>query len=467
MSSARSRVGAAVAGLALASLAIVPAARADSSPRTPPTASATASATASPGATATASPSATPVAGVHLAAPAVTGTTGRQAADAAHFVAATLAAGGHHYVYPGTASLDGGNTVDAILALDGVGVGRDEAAAAAAYLVAHLGDYVGAGGETYAGPTAKALLAVLAQGLDPHDVGGTDLLARLAGLETSSGRFSDVSAWGDYSNTIGQSLAVIALARAGETVSGTAVAYLAGLQCPDGGFTNDPAAEVCESDPDATAFAVQALLSVSVPTLDTSAAAAAGLDYLTGIQTGAGGVASSTGGPNANSTGVAAQAFAAGGRASALAAAQSFLAGLQYDCSYAARLRGGIAFQASDRAARSATAPADTDLRATPQAALGLAGGTLAAVTSDGAVAGTTAPVCAARTSSTSSAGSAEPAAATTAGSTAGSTAGDPGSLAYTGALVGGPLLLAALLVLGGLTALVTGSLLRRRGAHS
>ena len=222
---------------------------------------------------------------VHLAAPAVSGSTGQQALEAAHFVAATLAAGGHHYVYPGTTYFDGGNTIDAILALDGAGVGQHEAAAATAYLVAHLGDYIGTGGETYAGPTAKALLAVLAQGLDPHDVGGTDLLATLAGLETPSGRFSDVSAWGDYSNTIGQALAIIALARAGATVSDAAVTYLVGMQCPDGGFTNDPTASTCESDPDATAFAVQALLSVSVTALDTSADAGAGLDYLAGVQT--------------------------------------------------------------------------------------------------------------------------------------------------------------------------------------
>lgn len=480
MSIASRRVGAAVASTLLATIALAPAAIADvgASPTTSPSASPTPSAgpaSPTPGVTATstssptpapstASPtptvSSTPSASVHLAAPAVSGTTATQAENAAAFIAATLAAGGDHYVYPGTTYFDGGNTIDAILALDGAGVGQSEAAAATDYLAAHLGDYIGTGGETYAGPTAKALLAFVAQGWDPHQVGGTDLVSTLAGLETSSGRFSDHSAFGDYSNTIGQALAIIALARAGGTVSTQAVSFLLAQQCSDGGFRNDLAVQGCTSDPDATAFAVQALLTVASSTPPTAGAAAAGLDYLVARQGADGGIASAQSPENANTTGVAAQAFAAGGRASALSEAQGFIAGLQYDCTYQAPLRGGIAFTAADRAGTGTTTPADSDLRATPQAALGLAGGTLAWVSGVENSPGTTAMVCAAPTASTSTSPGA------TAQPTVTPTVADAGSLAYTGAPVLTPVLLALALLGTGAALLVTGSLVRRRGAH-
>ncbi len=502
MSSPRTRVGAAVASLLLSApvvLSLAAPARADTGPvaTDSPAPSATTPAQPSPSLTAptpggpsptgtpTAAgptgplPSTTPSAGppsgpatapraeratgtatVRIAGPAASGSTGQRAADAAAFVATTLAAAGDHYVYPGTTYLDGGNTIDAILALDGSGAGQDEAATAAGYLSAHLGDYIGSSGETYAGPTAKALLAALAQGLDPHAVGGTDLLATLQGLETSSGRFSDVSSYGDYSNTIGQSLAVVALARAAAPVSAAAVGFLGAQQCPDGGFRVDPAAARCASDPDATAFAVQALLAVpSAPSLDTAAAAAAALDHLVAVQGADGGVASAGGAENANTTGVAAQAFAAAGRTGPLTRAQGFLAALQYGCSFPAGVRGGIAFTTADHATRaavgSAAVPDDSDLRATPQAALALAGGTLVSVTATGAIAGAPAMAC--------------PAAASPGSATAASTAATSAvaaSLAYTGA----PLLAQALLGLGlvivGAGAVAGSRGLRHRGSR-
>ncbi len=44
-----------------------------------------------------------------------------QTAYAADFVARTLAAGGDHYVYPNCTFFDGGNTIDAIIALSALG----------------------------------------------------------------------------------------------------------------------------------------------------------------------------------------------------------------------------------------------------------------------------------------------------------------------------------------------------------
>ena len=132
-----------------------------------------------------------------------------------------------------------------------------------------------------------------------------------------------------------------------------------------------------------------------------------GLDYLAGIQGSDGGVggAGPTAAHNANSTGLAGQAFLAGGRSAQARAAQGYLRGLQYGCTYPAAFRGGIAY---DRAAFTAAAAKgatvqDQDRRATSQALLALAGTPLYAVSATGADA--TAPdlACAAPTSTTTS----------------------------------------------------------------
>jgi hypothetical protein len=139
-----------------------------------------------------------------LRAALVPGDRSDQAAYAAGFVARTLAARDDHYNYPASTFFDGGNTIDAILALDGAGAGLDQADASTDYLAAHVNDYVGypdpAGSptaETYAGPLGKLVIGVVAQGGDPTDFGGQDLVARLEGLMTVDGRFSDKSNIGD------------------------------------------------------------------------------------------------------------------------------------------------------------------------------------------------------------------------------------------------------------------------------
>src|SRR6478735_10862925 len=190
-----------------------------------------------------------------------------QTAYAADFIARTLASGDDHYNFPEfpgfPISPDVGNTIDAILALDGAGAGSNQANASFAFVEANVSNYMGADfASTFAGPTAKALLAVLAQGGDPTAFGGVDLLGSLQATEgaVEPGRFSDLPVdcgFGqcDFSNTIGQSLAIIALIRAGEPVSTASVDFLLAQQCADGGFRNDMDAQVCTSDADATAFA--------------------------------------------------------------------------------------------------------------------------------------------------------------------------------------------------------------------
>lgn len=412
-----------------------------------------------------------------VAARIAPGTPVEQAGYAGGFIVRTLAARGDHYNYPSSTIFDGGNTIDAVLALDGAKVGLSGADAAMDYLADHVNDYVGypdpsdpSSPETYAGPLGKLVLGVVAHGGDPSDFGGQDLVARLQGLLTPGGRFSDQSNFGDpsnptgdYSNTIGQALDVIALGRATGSVPDSAADFLLAQQCADGGFRGnlDDAAAPCTSDTDATGFAAQALVGLFGAS-DPRAVEA--LTYLSTRQAANGGFLNDDGQYNANTAGVAAQAFAAGGFAPQLARAQSFLAGLQLDCTAAVALRGGIAFTAADLATLTATptntAAIDRALRATPQATLGLAGGSLLTVTADGAA--TTAPTLACATTSTTTTTTTTTVASPT--SSAPAASATPGSLALTGSDVAPLLLLAVgLLCLGAGALAVAG----RKGAHA
>ena len=372
---------------------------------------------------------------------------------------------------------DLGLTLDSILALDAAGAGQTEATAATQYVADHVGDYIGTTyGQLYAGSVAKTLLTAVAQGVDPGAFGGVDLVASLQSLETPSGRFSDDAGGSDYSNLIGQSLAVLALQRAGVNPSTDAVGAIRANQCSDGGFSLSFGASPCSSDPDVTTFAVQALIAAAGV---SDADAQDGLDYLAGIQGADGGVggAGPTADANANSTGLAGQAFLAGGRAAQARAAQSYLLDLQYDCAAPASLRGGIAYNAAAKAA--ATEPTDQDHRSTAQAVLALAGTPLFAVSATGADA--TAPdlACAATTSSTTTSSTSStsattsttrPAGAVTSATSAQADPADavpvaaPGSLAFTGSNVAAMVLLAMLLLGVGAAALVVA---RRKGAHA
>ncbi len=397
-----------------------------------------------------------------------------QTGYAADFIARTLAAGGDHYEYPDFAAFDGGNTIDAMIGLAASGAGATQLAESLTYLEANVGGYMGADYDsTYAGPTAKAVIGVLAAGGDPTDADGLDLVAELQATEgaVEPGRFSDLPVdcgftTCDYSNTIGQALGVIALVRAGEPLSTDAVDFLLDQQCADGGFRGNMDAATCVSDPDATGFAAQALVAAAAPEAGDA------LDWLADAQNPDGSLESDEGVANANTTGVAAQAFAAGARDSALADAQAFLGTLQYDCTAAAALRGGIAFSEADR---STTAVEDSDLRATGQATVGLAGESLlSAVVTQAQTPGTVGRVCATSTPTTSpsttpsTTPTSDPTTTPTSGSDGGETTGPvasgPGALAQTGSDLLLPIGVAVvLMVIGGLA--LTAS--RRRGAHA
>jgi len=289
---------------------------------------------------------------------------------------------------------DYGLTADTVIALAAAGVGLDYSTAAMDYLETNVELYVGdadrvgdADGEFYAGALAKTLLAADVTGRDPATFGEVDVLSRLLSTEQPSGRFSDISAFGDFSNNIGQSFAVLALARVDPSaLSPAAAGFLAGQQCVDGGALNGNVPLTIGADPcaaesssiDTTSFAVQALLAVG-----DSDSAAAGLSYL-GRSQGAEGSFSDLGVENSNSTGLAAQTLRVGGLDAPADAAVDWLVARQLDCSAPPEQQGAIAY--TDGPDGSPLYD-DRATRATTQAAPGIAGVGL----SDVAAAGSTA----------------------------------------------------------------------------
>lgn len=252
------------------------------------------------------------------------------AAAASSWLAGQLVDGDHmETVFDGTGYPDHGLTADVILALTSTGSEDEAATAATGWLTDpdNVTAYVGSGAEQYAGAHAKLALTAIARGLDPTDLGDLDIIRGLKALETDEGRFSDASAWSDYSNVITQSFALIALERGTEDgASDASVDFLAGAQCDDGGFPSAfPTDGSCASEPDGTGFAVQALLATGA-----DEAAADALDWLIRERAANGSWASDANGepvPNANSTGVASQALTAAGEDTA--ASRSFLVSLQ------------------------------------------------------------------------------------------------------------------------------------------
>ncbi|MGW2548246.1 peptidase, partial [Kitasatospora sp. NPDC001574] len=261
--------------------------------------------------------------------------TVRPDAAAAGWLARQLVDGDHfESVFDGTAYPDQGLTIDAVLAFAASRSSDQAAAKATAWLARPdvIGGYLGDGTtEAYAGATAKLLLAVEVRGENPTAFGGVDLPDRLRSLQSPSGRFSDRSQWGDYSNAFGQSLALIALKRTPGGAPAAAVDFLADSQCAEGGFPVSYGQATCASDADATALAVQALAATG-----RTAKANAGLGWLTGHQNADGGFAAAGATTsNANTTGLATQALFSGGRFGAGLKGWSSLVKLQQGCSAA------------------------------------------------------------------------------------------------------------------------------------
>jgi hypothetical protein len=283
-------------------------------------------------------------------------------------------------VYDGTAYDDAGLTLDAVLAF---AAGKSNAVRARAALTwlsdsATLSSYIGDGTtESYVGAHAKLALALQVSGRSPGSYGGRDILGELVRLQSDDGRFHDTSAWGDYANTFGQSLATIVMKRAGRTGrAGIASGFLTRQQCTDGGVPITFDAATCTGDVDATAIAIQAFRATGRTTAAAKAA--------TWLRAHAAPTA------NSNSAGLVAAALTVVGGKANLAVAEgnrALIRSLQQGCTAPVGRRGAIAYAAGpfDKAA----AP-----RATTQAILGLAGANLTTLSAAGSAAGAPAMTC-------------------------------------------------------------------------
>ncbi|MFD4675555.1 peptidase [Lentzea sp. NPDC058450] len=257
---------------------------------------------------------------------------------------------------------DQGLTIDAIFAFAAARTADDYSDRAIAWLAKPeiSSGYLGADGESYAGAHAKLAVAARVKGKNPRAFGGVDLIAGLKALQAPSGRFSDRSAFGDFSNAFTQSYALVALGR-----DAAGAGYLAASQCPDGGFPVTFETSPCVSDVDATAIAVQALRAQGKPVTRA-------VTWLKTKQQADGGFPSAAGASNANSTGLVAQVV----HGTAAVKARKYLKSVQVGCSDQAN-KGAIAFDASGF--DPANAP-----RATAQAVLGLTGANLTTLRSGG-----------------------------------------------------------------------------------
>ena len=238
-----------------------------------------------------------------------------------------LSANGHRVPSEfGAEFTDWGLTIDFILALAGGQRGNSaETAATTANVMNNAPSYVtgvdfGSPDERYAGPLGKLLFVAHVQGVSTSNLGGLDIEAELrARMQTSGpqqGRFSDVSAFGDFSNGFGQAFAVLALDGSAGGIPPAAMTFLMAQQCPGGGFrlfydSGDACTNDAEADTDATAMAIQALEAERGAPGATSAESravgwlAARQDPATGSFSGTGPTAT----PNANTTGLVARSL--------------------------------------------------------------------------------------------------------------------------------------------------------------
>ena len=325
---------------------------------------------------------------------------------AAGWLGRQLAANGN--VLPYNGATDWGLTVDALLALASAGVGGDQIAATAAKLAASGDAYVGPSAQASANAVkiAKTAFGLEVAGLDPTHFGKRDLLAELRGTVGSSG------AIGAPATAVTQSYGLLALARSGGGAPAIAISWLQAQQCasgPNAGAYGWSAS--CDSaDADTTALAAQALLAAGVPASDPSVRAAKA--WLISAQEAGGGIASSMGGVNTNTTGIAAQLLRGVADTSdtaaqhTLTAAVGYVGGLQVTCAVVTahpKLKpadaGAFAYDAAGLADATTygvdALSVDQFRRATAQALLGLGGPLLGNLTTAGATAALPAAPCA------------------------------------------------------------------------
>jgi len=171
-----------------------------------------------------------------------------------------------------------GDTANAIVALVSAGVGANQVKAGTQWLEQNFASFVSSRGVDNPGRLGLVILAAVATGADPLHFGGRtksdNLVARLEKTEKLSGSASGSFGPGVNLNAFNQSLALLALGASKSLGKGTRLgaAFLAGLQCPDGGweYSRVTAAPCVKPSPknysspdtNTTAIAVMALTEV-------------------------------------------------------------------------------------------------------------------------------------------------------------------------------------------------------------
>jgi hypothetical protein len=240
---------------------------------------------------------------------------------------------------------DFGASIDAALSLHAVGapapvVGGISDAVAARVDEYVTGDAAGDPDSTYAGATAKAAVLAQTAGDDPTSFGGENLIQALEGVVdtegATNGRIVDVSTYGDYANTLGQSFAARALDTAGNDLADPVTGFLLDQQCDAGFFRQafaaiDAVDQTCDGgaglpDVDSTATAVQSLQS-QLDDPEVAGHVADAVAWLKSAQNANGsfGADASIPDANANSTGLAGYALLLSGETGAASRAAAWL----------------------------------------------------------------------------------------------------------------------------------------------
>lgn len=249
---------------------------------------------------------------------------------------------------------DLGMTLDIGLSMDEVGGDQALVRQLRSAMSTRIDDYVTGGSYgdpsfRLAGELAKSLVFAQVSGADPRTYGGYDLVSDLESTVTDSGpsagrvvNYSPAPGWSDYANTFSQALAVRGLSVAGSPRAASATGFLLKQQCSSGYFriflNSDPAAAnqscVEGTDPidiDTTAYVVNHLAAVSPRTAAVDAAISRAVAWLVATQKSDGSFIGSAVTPlsNTNSTGLAAEALAAGGQCLQAGRAAEWVSSLQ------------------------------------------------------------------------------------------------------------------------------------------
>ena len=314
-----------------------------------------------------------------VAAPQAPATTTSPTVAAAGWLAHQFV-DGNHFTYPktpgsSTAYYWGGLTASGLFALAAAKVGSDQMEQVLHYMGtqakgdANLGTGMSPG--PYDGSVATYALAAEVSGANPADFGPDHLNLQQALADDECTAVSAPASSTDYTtptcpgigsarnifSSVSESLAILAQARGGQQPSAAASTYFLSLQCPGGGFTG--LTTECTTDTNAsvdeTAYAVMALQALGGHSTELGRAAT----WLLGQRSRAG-YWVAQGGPDVDSTGLAAAALDGVGKD--VASSRTWLASQQVTdgptVGVGAR-RGALKFQGAFDASSSIKATAD------------------------------------------------------------------------------------------------------------